>query len=495
MRVEPPATEPTRHILICGGGLAAAMTVASLARQLARDTRITFVDTGSPASDLFYGTVTAPSAYAFNLAAGVEEPAVVLRSDTGFSWGTRYTQWGGRRSWTQCFALPFPIVDGVVFHQYLAAAGIDGIEAYLIAARAAQRAAFAHPPRGPGATGQHPLARADYGYQIDPASYAGLFVAAIPPERVDRVHGDLAEVETGAGGIAGIRLRDGRLFTADLYVDCTGSDAALLGRLVAPVDGAWRIGIATSDTDGAAQPQLPLRTVAATRHGWRSDTPLRDRVLHACAYHPSQADEAAAALPHAPDRTAEATAGQREAAWSANCVAIGHAAGVIVPHTPAPMMLLERDIDRLLTLIPDTGDMAVERREYNRRFCDDFSHAALFDRALVEAGDVPDARYWQAARATPVPAKLRHKIEMFERRGLLVAYDLEPFHPEDWTILHLGMGRRPARHDRLADRADRTHIEQYLATMQRDIDRVVASMPECATYRAQLETYLERSRA
>ena len=67
-----------------------------------------------------------------------------------------------------------------------------------------------------------------------------------------------------------------------------------------------------------------------------------------------------------------------------NCVAIGHAAEVQEPVTHAPMLLLQREIERLLTLVPCSGDMSVERREFNRQSADDFTHAEIFNRALFE---------------------------------------------------------------------------------------------------------------
>ena len=78
------------HVMVCGGGLAAWMTVATLARQLPDTVRITLaeIDSDHRCTDLFYGTVSGPASYAFNLAAGVTEPALVLGSSAAFSWGS-----------------------------------------------------------------------------------------------------------------------------------------------------------------------------------------------------------------------------------------------------------------------------------------------------------------------------------------------------------------------------------------------------------------------
>lgn len=464
---------PVGRILVCGSGLAAEMTVAALAAQLPAHVAIVRVNAGNQrASDLFYGSVTAPSAYAFNLSAGVDERRLILDSDTSFSWGTRYADWGGR-GWMQGFALPFPVVDGVQMHQYLTLVGADGITPYVAGVQAARRGVFVHPPRE--GDGQHPLARAEYGYQFDPADYAALFAAAVPAGRVERLAGSVVGVEVVDGAIVSVGLDDGRAVGADWYVDCSGPAAMLLSALVPDWEGDRRIAIEVEER--ASADEAPLRTVRVSPEGWQSETPLKGRVRRMRV---SASGGAGVVL------------GRRSRGWVGNCVGIGQAAAVVEPLTPAPMMLLERDIERLLTLIPTGSDMGVEAREYDRRFADDHDHAELFQRAFFTAEELPDGSYWQAAKAQAVPEKLARKLTMFADRGVLVAYDLEPFHPEDWTILHLGMGLRPTRHDRLADRADPARVRQFLSKMAGDIEAAVTKLPPARVYRAQLEQYLKR---
>jgi tryptophan halogenase len=171
---------------------------------------------------------------------------------------------------------------------------------------------------------------------------------------------------------------------------------------------------------------------------------------------------------------------------------VGQAAGVLEPLTHAPMLLLQRDIERLASLIPFTADMSMERREYNRQCDDDYSHAALFNRAFFETPAPPASEYWRAARDEPFPEKLAVKIAQFRSRGLLVAYDLEPFNPEDWTILHHGQGRLPARHDRVADRASDADVSRLLENRRRDIEKLVRSMPNHHRYVTQLAQHLRQ---
>ena len=485
---------PIEHVVVCGSGLAAHMTVCALSRRLPPSIRITFANIGdNSGTDLFYGSASAPTAYSFNLSAGVSEPKLVLESDAAFSWGTEYVEWpGGNRSWIQCFHLALPVIDGVLFHHYLARLGDAQLERYLAPAVAARRSAFVHPPQRPGQTGQHPLARAEYGYQFDPASYSRLFQSSTDNTRVRQVDGALAEVEVDESGIASIRLLDGRSLEADLYIDASGPAAWLLSSLQPAFPVGRRLRAAMSRTP-VAQLGAPLRQVLPASYGWRAETPLQGSTALTTVYDPESEAEALSAHGSSPERSAEAAIGRRANAWSRNCVAVGHAARIVEPLTPAPLMLLERDIERLLSLVPFSSEMSVERREFNRRFVEDHEHADIFTRALFETDGLPDTPYWRAAWADPVGEKLARKIELFEDRGVLVAYDLEPFHPEDWTILHYGMGRLAARYDRTADRAQSAQVQNLLSNLKREIDKAVEGLPSHAAYMTELKQYLLRN--
>jgi tryptophan halogenase len=495
MNEQTERTGPITHVVICGSGLAAHMTGCALAAQLPPSVRITLVNAGDTSgTDLFYGSVSAPSAYAFNLAVGVTEPKLILESDTAFSWGTKYVQWAqGSRSWIQCFHLAMPVIDGVLFHHYLTQQGEFQLERYLVPVAAARKGVFVHPPQRPGQAAQQPLARAEYGYQFDPASYAGLFQSSTNTTRVRQAGGTLTGVERGENGIASISLSDGESIEADLYVDCTGPEASLFGNLGSDFLGSRRLRAAMTRRP-VAQLGPPLREITPRDYGWQAETPLRGSTARLTVYDPESETAAMSAHGGAPERSAEVTVGRRTEAWSGNCVAIGQSARVVEPLTPAPLMLLERDIERLLSLIPFSSEMSVERREFNRRFGEDHEHAELFTRTLFETGGLPETPYWRAARAEPLPEKLARKIELFEDRGFLVAYDLEPFHPEDWTILHYGMGRRPARYDRTADRAQAAQVQGFLSNLKREVDKTVQGLPSHAAYMAELSQYLKQNR-
>jgi tryptophan halogenase len=487
---EPAARNSlVQQIVICGGGLAAHMTAAALARQLPPDIRIVWVaGADSRDADLFFGGVAPSSAYAFNLSAAISEPRLMLDSNATFAWGTHFSNWGAaRRSWVQCFHLPLPIIGGVLFHHHLWRHGITELEPFLTPAIAARRGVFAHPvEKGPKL-----LARSEYGYQFDPYSYRAPFAAAARALRVDVIAAGITDVESREGSVDAVRLSDGRRIEGDLFVDCTGPDARIVSRLPGGVTGGRNLRAMLSHRP-AERIGPPCGTVTPREFGWQSETQLQRSVARLTVYSPESENDALAAHGGVPQKTVDIMLGRRTAAWVGNCVAIGHAAGVLEPLTHAPMLMVQREVERLLTLVPRSRDMSVESREFNRQSVDDFTHSEMFNRALLETEPMFRTPYWLAAREQSLDEKLVRKIALFESRGLLVAFDLEPFNTEDWTILHHGMGRRPARYDRVADRVPEAEVRPMLTSMPRDIENLVKTMPTHHDYMFNLIRFLKQ---
>jgi len=475
---------PLQHILVCGSGLAARMTVAALSAHMPADIRITWLKVpGTDTHDVLYGNVAPPSAYDFNLTMGLDEPALVTGGKVAFAFGTQYVDWGpDRRAWIQAFHAPFPVLNGALFYHYVLRQGQSGLAPFLVSAEAAANGVFAHPPEDL----RHPLSRAEYGYQFDPAAYGAAFERLVSPA-VTRIESPIARIHRDGDEIGSIELADGRALTADIYIDCTGP-AAHLG---APVTGGRTLSFLSSRSP-SADLGAPVRTVTAGAYGWSAQTQVEGSVLRLTVY--DKADREPGLKAHGQPATFEAdfTLGHRTQAWTGNCVAIGQAAGVVEPVTPAPFMLLQHDIERLVSLVPASRDMAVERREFNRQYAEDYRNAELFNRALFVSKAAPAGAYWQAAAAFPLDERLVAKIEQFESRALNVAYDLEPFAAEDWIILHFGMGRVPERHDRTADQMPAETLVRTLGDMRTSIAQAVRTMPRHEAYRQGLVNFLRQ---
>ena len=306
------------------------------------------------------------------------------------------------------------------------------------------------------------LARAEYGYQFNPYSYRAPFAAAAQALQVQVVTAEISDVECGEGTISALHLSDGQVLAADLFVDCTGPDARLLSRLGVEAPVGRRLRAAFSQRP-AERIGPPCRSVIARDFGWQSETSLKASVARLTVYAPETESEALAAHGDPPQHTGEITLGRRASAWVGNCVAIGHAAAVLEPLTPRTDAAARAGnrpaADSRAVLARHVGGaprvQSAERRGLHSR-------ADLQSRAVRNAARKAQTSFWLAARAEPPHEKLVQKITQFESRGLLVAFDLEPFTAEDWVILHHGMRRRPARYDRMADRAPEEEVRPML---------------------------------
>lgn len=466
-------------IVVCGAGLAGSMTALALVDSLSEAYRVVLIDSDPEnQDDMFYGSVTAPTGYEFYRALGLDEPTLFSTSRTSFSYGTRYQNWPGvPADWVQCHHQPLPAFDGVGLQHYLTRQN-QPLEPMLVSAVAARQGKFAHPPEDPAV----PLSRAEYGYQFAPRDWAALLRSRLAGSRVEIVSEPIAGIHQTEDSIAEIKLQTGNTISGDLVVDCTGHAR----QVMAAIGGDFRPSrtvAARLTVQTAAQLGPPCRIVNASETGWTAQTYLQGEV-HELAVTDSAAAEAGQ------DRIFEL--GRLSDAWIGNCVAIGQAACVHDPITPAPMMALQRDIERLLDLVPMQADSEAERREFNRRFEDDAESAIAFGQAFFARPGQHNSPFWREAETAEKSPRLSRKLAQFESRGVLAKYDLEPFNDEDWTILHNGLGHRPRRYDLQIESVSRQDSERRMIDLTRAVEQIVARMPPHHVYVANMKRYFEK---
>ena len=471
-------TQPSslKTIIICGGGLAGHLAAAQLHHHLRASHRIVFLPNfGTSSFDFMYGGATGPTAYEFLRRIGLDEPILIQSTATSFSFGIHIRKWPSQDAdWVQCHHLPLPALNAVPFQHHLSRVGSD-LQALLVSSVAARAGKFAHPPQDP----KVPLSRAEYGYQFDAAEWVALIESALKQSSVEILSNKVERVEVEAESVSGLVLETGEQISGDLYIDCTGPERRMLAAL-----GASFKAIRTVSARETAQRVDRLgpaaRHLTANSSGWQISTHLQD--------------SASTVKITADDGKDTLTLGALADAWMGNCVAIGHSASILEPLSPAPMLLLQADIERLLELIPVEADCGMERKEYNRRFKDDVSHARLFQDALVVSSEAFHTPFWEEAVTSAQSEALERKIVQFEHRGLLVKYDLEPFNDEDWLILHYGMGRRPKQTDRQVERVALPDTQRQFSGLQSAIQQIVSRMPPHHDYVLNLKRYLEKQK-
>lgn len=474
---------PSLKIVIVGNGFAATQSALALSTQLPDNVELTFVHTQAqqPHSeinqDYLYGSLSSPDAYKNNLTLNVSEPDVILNTNSSFSFGSSFDNWGNDNlHWMQCFHLPFPTEAGVAFHHFMTRHDAK-LSDFLISAQAALLGRFAHPPETNPSSA---LSRAEYGYHFEPCRWSNLYLSKLDKTKLTFIEAQMTEIEIANNEISSISLSNGQRLDADLFIDCTGPKGELISTLASNFTLRQKVEFQL-ESNASSKLGPPRRSISSTANGWQMRTPLQDKesTLTMRIVDTLQKGDQANDGQWDPVEL-----GQRSQAWVSNCLAIGTAAYVTESITPAPYILLNRDVERLLELIPIDKNMDMERTEYNRRFNNDVNHADLFHQAL----------YWkQGEVGYKQNDLLDRKLTQFCHRGSLANYDLEPFNDEDWVIMHLGMNRIPKDYYKMADQISLPDMSQKLDMMRKGIAHLASQMPPHELYLQKFLAFLQKS--
>ena len=479
-----------QSITIVGGGTAGWMTAAALSRFLPRGWRVTLVESDAIGT-VGVGEATIPQIHHFNRALGIDEAEMLSATHGSFKLGIAFEGWRapGHR-YSHAFGqigrdlglLPF-------YHHWLAGreAAEDSLDAYSVGAMAAYAGHFAHPdPARPAPAGGHA-----YAYHFDATLYAGYLRRYAEARGVERVEGTIAAVERHpeTGDITALRLADNRTLSGDLFIDCSGFRALLIGDALGvgftdwqrwlPCDAALAV---PSTHDG---PVRPYTRAMAHGAGWQWQIPLTHRIGNGLVYARSHLDDDAAAqrllgnLPGSPladPRPIRFTAGRRDAVWAHNVIAIGLSSGFLEPLESTSIHLIQSGIERLLQRLPAGAATAVERNAYNADALREIEHIRDFI-ILHYWANGRDEPFWAERRAEPLPDSLAERIELFRATGIIARHPGELFTEPAWQQVMIGQGLLPERVHPLTGQLDAAQLADFLATARRSVAGSVAAMP------------------
>ncbi len=484
-----------RSVLVLGGGLTGLSAAAAIAHALPR-VRLTLVETPpDPAAlaDRMPGSL--PSIHRFHQAIGLGEAELVGSGAATHRLGTRFEHWSADGTpWIHVHGDHGAPYGPIPFHQLWAAARRTKRAApfhlYAAAGALAEAGRFVHPRPDPASL----LSTFDYAFRLEPERYAPL-LAARAGRRLTRARGEVGGIQRREdGGVAALLLKDGRRFEADLYLDCAGPAAPLLGLLDDGFEdwGAWLpcdrllVGAARK-----ARPPAPTDLAAATGIGWRWESPGGGRTAAGLAYasaiatdaraHRLLASEGAADV----DEAVSIRPGRRPLPWIRNVLALGDAAIVVDPLASVNLALARSAILRALELLPGRDCHPFEIAEYNRRT----GQEALRIRDVLALHYLRCGRgqgdFWRALARRPLPDSLAHSLHHWTKRGRLPFHEEESFTPDSWFAILFGLGLLP---DHVEPAARLEKPEEAFAALQRFGERVQAETkgaPLYADYLAQ----------
>ncbi|MDB5454893.1 MAG: tryptophan halogenase [Caulobacter sp.] len=483
---------PIRKVLILGGGTAGWMTAAALAKVLnAERTEVVLVES-EQIGTIGVGEATIPPILTFNAMLGIDERAFMRATKATFKLGIEF------RGWTRPgdrYIHPFGTfgldIEAIKFHQvWLKFRDHAGpIEDFNLAAVAARQGRFALPDPDPAKV----LSSLKYAFHFDASLYARFLRTYAEARGVTRIEDKVGDVTLRRedGFIQSVTLEDGRVIEADLFIDCTGFRALLIGGALGGAYHDWshwlpndRAVAIPCDTGGDGL--TPYTRATADTAGWRWRIPLQHRTGNGYVYSSAHIgdDDALAALvagldgpPRAEPNFLRFQAGRRDQAWIKNCVAIGLSSGFLEPLESTSIHLIQAGITKLLALFPDCGFDPVEIAEYNRLTAQQIDQVRDFIILHYKATERADTPYWDQVRTMAIPDSLRRKIELFAGRGRLFPSDFDLFGESSWVAVLLGQGIVPRKHDALVDALPEVALVQRLTRLSAVIAEAARAMP------------------
>ncbi|HUK03328.1 MAG TPA: tryptophan halogenase family protein [Steroidobacteraceae bacterium] len=462
--------EAVRSVVIVGGGTAGWLTAGIIAaRHQARIKAgrfcVTLVE--SPGIPIIgVGEGTWPTMRSTLERIGVSETALFRQCDAAFKQGGKFT------GWTTGAA------NDAYYHPLMYPQGFSQVNLVPHWLRAGDGRSFCDfvtpqgrlcddglaPKQITNAEYQGP---ANYAYHLD----AGKFAPFLSQHCIDKlgvrhVLADITEVkQRECGDIESVLTRQAGSIAGDLFVDCSGFSALLLGKTLG-VPFKSCSDVLFCDTALAVQvpfatPDAPLASQTnATAHeaGWTWDICLPTRRGVGYVYSSRHTSEEAAretllryiGAEHKdlPVRKIPIRAGHREIFWKNNCVAIGLASGFLEPLESSAIVLVELSAKLLAEQMPACREvMDIVARRFNEVTMYRFGRIVDFLKLHYVLTQRTDTAFWRDnVDPAGVPERLRDLLTLWKYQSPWFFDELdrleEVFPAASYQYVLYGMGFR-----------------------------------------------------
>ncbi|MCH8616126.1 tryptophan 7-halogenase [Sphingomonas sp. SM33] len=497
--------QPVRKVTIVGGGTAGWMTAAVLSQWLSQ-VEIKLVES-EEIGTVGVGEATIPHIRNYLPLAGVDPLKMIHATKATFKLGIQFVDWGAPgESYFHGFGNIGRDMLWLHAHQLWLAANerapgsVKHFDNYSIAAAAALRNRFDYPDkRNPNS----PLADFEYAYNFDASLFARFLRAESEARGVQRIEGRVVEVlkDGQSGFVSGVRLQDGRELAGDLFVDCSGMRALLIGDTLGVGYEHWNKWLicdrALAVPCESVSPVTPYVRCTTRSAGWQWRIPLQHRIGNGYVYSSNllSDDEAAETLlgnldgtPLADARPVRFAPGRRLKAWDKNVVSIGLSSGFLEPLESTSIHLIQTGIQKLLALFPATGFSQPDIDEYNRQARFEFEDVRDFIIAHYNVTRRSGEPFWDYVRMMDVPDSLKERYELFASSGrFFKRAAAELFAENSWVQVLLGQGFQ-ARPDPVAQFVPTEEIVSFLEDVADTIADVAEELPDHADFVSRLPT-------
>jgi len=430
-----------RKILIVGGGTAGWITAAVLAKTLGTDRTggpsITLIE--SPEISIIgVGEATFPTIRETLKGLGIDEAEFMRETSATFKQGILFADWqetpenGRHNQYFHPFEQPY-LNDGTYLLPYWLLKDPKYREPFAEAMTFQKTVTDArHGPKRPyDGNFSAPL---NYAYHFDAARLAQMLSRFATGLGVKHLQGMIGEVRIGEdGAISNLSTAEHGDLEADLYIDCTGFRAELIGKALGVPFKSAR---GTLFTNRAVACQVPYpdpkgpieSNTISTAHeaGWTWDIGLDTRKGVGYVYSSDHtSDDRAEKILRAhigPNaevgevRRLKFEAGHRERQWVKNCVCVGLAGGFLEPLESTGIVLIEAAARMIADFFPQSGAMDAPAKRFNQIMSKRYETIIDFLKLHFCLSRRTEPFWRDNAEASTYPERLTYFLEQWKRR-------------------------------------------------------------------------------
>lgn len=480
-----------KKVVIAGGGTAGWIAAAFLSRVLGKTLDITLIESDDIPT-VGVGEATIPPLRTMHDILGVDEKAFMAATNATFKLGIAFENWhdvgkdyihsfgfAGRDSWVCKF-----------FNYWLAGKQrgmVSEYGDYCTEHLAARQGKFAVLPRN----------GLNYAYHFDAGLYAGFLRKLSESWGVKRHEGKIQSVKLreSDGFIESLHLASGEVIEGDLFVDCTGFRALLIGEALETGYKDWRHWLpcdrALAVQTESVGPPIPYTRSIAHHSGWQWRIPLQHRVGNGLVYSSGYLeDEAArellltnlAGATITEPKPIRFTTGTRTQHWNKNCIAVGLSSGFLEPLESTSIHLIQRAVHHLIKFFPTDQFRQIDIDEYNRAMTTEIEYIRDFIILHYKVTERDDSDFWRYCRTMSVPDSLAQRIELFRETGRIFRKDFELFGEESWIQVMIGQGLLPKQAHAVTRVMSDQELDEFLSSVKRQVNKTLSGLPPHADF-------------
>ena len=481
--------DPIRRIVVVGGGTAGWLTAGVLAARFPNrgpdGVSVTLIESRLQ-PPIGVGEGTWPTIRSTLKQIGVSETDFLRECDASFKQGSKFVGWvNGTDAYYHPFTLPADYIE-----RNLAPYWLEGPRSASFAdSLCFQTRLCDHSLAPKQITTPEFAGLANYAYHLD----AGKFVPFLQKHCTEKlgvthVLDEIVEVVSHDGFIEQLRTKTGSPLPGDLFIDCSGFAALLIGKhfgvpFVSCKDTLF-IDKALAVQVPYQTPDAPIASVTvstAQSAGWIWDIGLTTRRGVGYVYSSAYATEESAARElrayigaDVSYRAININSGYRREFWVGNCVAVGLSAGFLEPLEASAIVMIELSAKSIAELLPGRrSGLAQAARIFNETFQHRWRRIVEFLKLHYTLSRRTEPFWVDNRQGVPIPDYWRQHSpwhEDFSARE-------EVFSAASFQYVLYGMGFQPEPTPWLLNEADRNRARDKMTETVRHGESLRAVLP------------------